>query len=266
MVEAMPEPGDITDQFDDDALRRSIEGADRDGEWRDPTAKFEDPKLVRLARQLAEAPRASYAERRLRELERRAAEKTAQATKPAAAQPAPTFVESPSAATSPATPSPRDSSDTWQPSPQPAPAATATPSAPPPELDLQTAADDPLARRQWAAHARGLVGSLGSAFAVFGLGLLIQVAIAGWTPQVGGRTAIASIVAGLAWHCLRAGRFRAATIGVVIHLVAFGDTSSGATGEQLFGTFLATMVVLFASGAVGLLRETNDSSPRPHRP
>ena len=265
MVGAMPEPGDITDQFDDDALRRSIEGADRDGEWRDPAAKFADPKLLRRARQLADAPRASYAERRLQELERRAAEKAKQATKSELASPAPTFVESPSATMDATTPEPGQATDAWgQPQRQP-PTEGTVPPASAPGADLQTGADDPLARRQWAANAHALAGSLGSAFAVFGLGLLIQVAIAGWTQEVGSRTAIASLAAGLAWHCLRAGRFRAATIGVVIHLVAFGDTNSGATGEQLFGTFLATMVVLFASGAVGLLREGNDSSHRPRR-
>lgn len=266
MSVAMPDSGDITDQFDDDALRRSIESAEKSGTWRDPTANFDDPKLKELARQLAEAPRASYAERRLQELDRRAAEKAKAATRPTEARSTPTFTEPPAKFTDPATNAGPGTADSWRQTLMQAPEA---PPAPPPELELEPAAepemDGPLARLQAAANSRALITSLASAALVFGLGLLVQVGISGWTPHLGVRVALAAGAAGVAWHWFGVGRFRAAVIGAAAHMAAFGSASGEATGEQMFATFLASMVVLFGPGAVGLMREANYSSHRAPR-
>jgi len=72
--------GDITDEFDD-ALRKSIETASTKGSWKND-ATFEDPKLREIAKQLAATPRETYAERRLRELQERAAKKEQQLVQP----------------------------------------------------------------------------------------------------------------------------------------------------------------------------------------
>ncbi|MGB3968302.1 MAG: hypothetical protein WBO45_16320, partial [Planctomycetota bacterium] len=87
----MPGKDDLVDAFDDDNLRRSIEAAEGKGPWRDDDATFVDPKLQALAEQLAHAPRQTYTERRLAELDRRAAKKAV----PVAPPPASPFVESP---------------------------------------------------------------------------------------------------------------------------------------------------------------------------
>ncbi len=105
----MDGPGDITDEFDDDALRESIEQAERQGQWRENAAGFVDPKLETLKKQLAEAERthASYAQRRLRELaQRAAAEPAAPAAVVTTAQPADPFAGDWRAAVAPTAPAP----------------------------------------------------------------------------------------------------------------------------------------------------------------
>lgn len=72
--------GDITDEFDDE-LRKSIETASTKGNWKNDTT-FEDPKLREIAKQLASTPTETYAERRLRELQEKAAKKEQQLVQP----------------------------------------------------------------------------------------------------------------------------------------------------------------------------------------
>ncbi|MFO1030659.1 MAG: hypothetical protein U1F60_06255 [Planctomycetota bacterium] len=72
--------GDITDEFDDE-LRQSIETASTKGNWKNETT-FEDPKLREIAKQLAATPPETYAERRLRELQEKAAKKEQQLVQP----------------------------------------------------------------------------------------------------------------------------------------------------------------------------------------
>jgi len=72
---------DITDEFDDDELRESIETASKKGSWKND-ATFEDPKLLEITKQLASTPRETYAERRLRELQDKAAKKENQLVQP----------------------------------------------------------------------------------------------------------------------------------------------------------------------------------------
>lgn len=72
--------GDITDEFDDE-LSKSIEAASTKGSWKNE-ATFEDPKLREIAKQLATTPRETYAERRLRELQEKAAKKEQQLVQP----------------------------------------------------------------------------------------------------------------------------------------------------------------------------------------
>jgi hypothetical protein len=71
----MGQHDDITDAFDDDALKSTIEAADKKGQWRAESTDFDDPKVRDLARKLAQAPRETYTERRLQELQRRIAAK-----------------------------------------------------------------------------------------------------------------------------------------------------------------------------------------------
>lgn len=72
---------DIVDSLDDGELQRSIESADRTGEWRDGETKFPDPKLEAIADLLANGPHPSSTDRRFAELDRRAAVKNAKAAR-----------------------------------------------------------------------------------------------------------------------------------------------------------------------------------------
>ena len=101
--------GDITDEFDDDSLKQSIESANQAGQWKDDGATFADPKLRDIATKLATVPSESYTERRLRELQERTArkeKKTGEKATPAAGTPfapEPRFTE-PTAPTEPPPP------------------------------------------------------------------------------------------------------------------------------------------------------------------
>lgn len=221
--------GDITDEFDDDSLRRSIESADKSGEWRNDGARFEDPKLKALAKQLAEAPRASYTERRLAELDRRAAER-AKRTKSPATQNQPEFA-APEASW-------RETVVTETPPPAP-------PLAPVPAFAPAVAASSGL---RW-------LRTVASAMLVFGVALGVHVAIVGWQTNLGVRAVIAAVATGIAWHVLGAGRFRSAAIATAAHLVAFLSSGAANTDKEVFAAFLGAGLVLMLGGAVGLSQE-----------
>lgn len=236
----MATPGDITDEFDDDTLRRSIETADKDGEWRDTDARFVDPRIEQLKKQLAEVPRTNYTERRFAELDRRMAERAARLAKakPAAPLAFEQAAEAPAADAAPV--------EDWRQTalPPAAPAPLPTPIPPPPTVVA------PNGHRflAWAS-------TLGAAAVVFGTAAGAHAAISGFHAELGLRAAAAMLVAGLGWQVFAAGRFRSAAIGTAAYLVAFVGTMSPDTPDEMFAAFLGTLVVLLGSGAVGMMRE-----------
>lgn len=216
---------DITDAFDDDELRSSIESADRAGQWRDGDAKFVDPKLMAIAEQLSHPPHTTYIERRFAELERRATAKDAR-----------------DAAAARKTGSPRSAPiDRRQ-----APAGkTEAPAAPAP---TETAYPHP----KWLLARKG---TFAMALAVFALAAVLQGLVAGFSIDLWLRASAAGLVSGGAWAALSAGRFRAAAIAAAAHLVAFLSTSDATGRTELTAVFLGLFVVLLGSGAAGLIHE-----------
>jgi len=259
MGSVMAEPGDIMDELEDDGFRRSLEDADKDGQWKDSTARFEDPKLTQLARQLAEAPRTTYAERRLQELERRAAAKHkkqppavpdglgSSLAPPAEPMAAPFGGEAPAFAEPDTPPEPTSPPTNWR---ETVVRASPEPSAP--ELQPMDAATVVAAA---GSQVLSWCRALGSAAAVFAAGMAVQAAIAGWAPWWGLRASLAALVTGVLWHHFGEGRFRAAAIGTSAHLIAFVSTGGTTTSQELFAAFAGAMVVLLGSGGVGLMRE-----------
>lgn len=235
--------GDIMDQFDDDELRRSIESAETGGQWRDPEQKFVDPKLQALARQLAELPRANYTERRLQELDRRAAQKAASTKATANSDYAPT----PAAAKLDAAPA------NWR--------ETIVRRRTEAEQQLSPELVQPTFQpRQGSTLA--WIRNLGAAVLVFGAAAAVQATIAGVSQELGVRAALAAVAAGCAWQQLGSGRFRAAAIGGAAHGIAFVGTGGASTAPAMFAAFLGTLVVLLGSGAVGMMLEEKSAAPR----
>ena len=234
MTSAVRAPGDISDEFDDDALRETIERAESAGEWRDADSGFVDPKLAAIEKQLAEPEREAtdYAERRRRELQRRAAAALAEgdgSTVPAWSGPVNTFTDEGRATTAPGSTA------------EVARTTTAAATTPGPSYVGSRRSAQPV----WTTIRPLLTG-----FGVFVPVAAVQVLLAGWHPDVALRTTVAALVAGLAWQRLDAERFCAVGIGVAVHLLAFFLTSLHwtlrdviANGTGLVGAMLGALVV-----------------------
>jgi hypothetical protein len=246
----MGQHDDITDAFDDDELKSSIEKADKRGQWRDETAAFDDPKVRELARKLAQAPRENYTERRLLELQRRIAAKEADREAPKTAlftdQVAPleqVFMTAPSA-------------DDWR--EQPRTESTTPPTTPPPAV-----LPPPPRIESSAAAVLACLRSLAAGAVVFAMAGLVQGLLTGWSTSLLIRSSIAAGTVGVAWFLASAGRFRSAAIGIGVHLLAFlGDTQTG-NQTQLLATLLGMLIVLIGSGAAGIMNEEPSSAARP---
>ncbi|MBX3464713.1 MAG: hypothetical protein KF830_16205 [Planctomycetes bacterium] len=211
----MAPPGDITDEFDDDALRESIERAGQDGPWREGDAGFVDPKLEAIRQQLATAApsRASYAERRLQELQQRAA--TAR----------PADKESPAGARL-----------DWQQAvvpPQPAEPAPA-----PPQFVVAAPAASALA---------SIGGPLLAGLAVFVPVAAVHIALLGWQPATPWRVALATLLAGLGWQRFGPERVHPAVLGTAVHLVAFFLSASAWSGRDLVANGIGLAIALAGS-------------------
>lgn len=228
----MGQPGDINDELDDDTLRGSIESSTKSGEWRDENATFGDPKLEALAKQLAEPPRSTYTERRLLELDRRAAQKERRDAVKAATADAP--LADPVAG-------PADWRD--------AVAKPGSPGAPPMLAPLPAIGASPRAATSALRAAR----SLGTSFAMFAAAVGAQAAIAGWHPSLAFRGAIAAFATGIVWLRFGEGRTRSAAIAAGAHLIAFLSTGGASTMPEVLAAFFGTLIVML--GAV-LLRST----------
>lgn len=240
---------DLDSVFADDELRRSIEAADGTGVWRDPGAKFVDPKVKALAEKLARAPSTTYTERRLAELDKRAAAKV-----PAPAAPKSAF-EAPFA---PAPPLPPATSkapvEDWRETIVP-PKLGPVPPLPLPATTLPPGLATPQQGMDW------LFATLAAAI-VFGSAAAAQGIAAGFTTTLLLRATIASAVAAAAWSFFPSGRFYCIAIGTVTHLVAFLATADSPSRTEVFGIFLGMMIVLLGSGVVGFMREGRDQNRR----
>jgi hypothetical protein len=254
IIGAMGTPSDITDEFDDESLRRSIEQASTTGTWRND-AGFEDPKLKEIAQKLATAPIENYAERRLRELQERAARKEQSLVK--AVEPT-RFADEPVF---------RDDPDEWRervvPTPKPAaPAAKPRPAAEAPTKPPPVArAPAPIARAALPDFAvREWILPLGTAALAFGLGAAANGAVAGWTTSLLWRAGVATLVAGAAWRLLEVGRVAAAVSGAALYLVAFATTSAIGDPSYQFGMFLGVLVATAGGFVAGCAIEARCSS------
>ena len=250
MTPVMDPKGDITDEFDDDSLRASIEKADRSGMWRDPTG-FIDPKLEQLRRQLAEPERADYAERRRRDLQRKAAEKSAAMARAAAAPPAPVAVKAPPE------PPPIDWRQTY---------VKSTPSAP--ERPIDSDALTQLQERIGSASnlpveiqhpLLGYVRPVLSGFSVFLPITIVHIVVAGGGLDLLIRGLVASIGAGVGWNEFHAGRFRAPAIGISAYMLTFFTMPGPWSNHDVVANMVGFLMALLGSGLVGFLREQTDA-------
>jgi hypothetical protein len=234
IIGAMGTPSDITDEFDDESLRRSIEQASTTGTWRND-AGFEDPKLKEIAQKLATAPIENYAERRLRELQERAARKEQSLVK--AVEPT-RFADEPVF---------RDDPDEWRERVVPTPPVASAPAP------IARAALPDFAVREW-------ILPLGTAALAFGLGAAANGAVAGWTTSLLWRAGVATLVAGAAWRLLEVGRVAAAVSGAALYLVAFATTSAIGDPSYQFGMFLGVLVATAGGFVAGCAIEARCSS------
>ena len=259
----MGKHGDITDEFDDDALRQSIETASTKGTWKND-AGFEDPKLKGIAQKLATAPIENYAERRLRELQERAARKEQSLAKPVE----PTrFAEEPLF---------REDPDEWRervvPTAPPAAAPSPRPSAGQPTVGNGQAPTPPARMAKGALpHAPSLATALrswlrplGAAAVTFGLGAAALGAVTDWAQAIVWRAAVAAVLAGVAWRQLELGRFGAAATAAGLFFFAFGTSSAIGNPSHQFGLFLGVLVATvggFLTGFAGEARRAAGYRP-----
>lgn len=244
MTWGMDPKGDITDTFDDDSLRESIEKADQAGQWRENAAGFLDPKLEQIRKQLAEPERVDYAERRRRDLQRRAA---AAAAAELAAQP---VVAPPKLA-----PPPVDWRET-----------VVTPSTviDEPDDDMLARLDDRADKQPSSLPAEiqhpllGYVRPVLHGLSVFLPITVVQMVVAGAHFDLLLRGLVASIAAGVAWSQFHAGRFRTPMIGIGIYALAFLTTPGALGNRSMVANMVGFLMTLLGSGVVGFLREQND--------
>lgn len=240
---------DLDSVFADEELRRSIEAADGTGVWRNADAKFVDPKVKALAEKLARAPSNTYTERRLAELDKRAAAKVpapvaAKATfdSPFTAGPA----QPPAAVKAPV--------EDWRETIVPQNQGLAPP-LPLPATMLAPGLKTPQRGMDW-------LFAILAATTVFGCAAAAQGIVADFTAALWLRATIASAVAAAAWSFFPSGRFRAIAIGTVTHLVIFLATADSPSRTEVFGIFLGMMIVLLGSGLIGFMREGRDQNRR----
>jgi hypothetical protein len=250
----MSKPGDITDEFDDDALHRSIEQASTKGTWKND-AGFEDPKLKDIAQKLATAPIENYAERRLRELQERAARKEqslVKAVEPTRFADDPVFRDDPDEwrervvpTTKPASPAAKPRSTVDAPTKPPLAGSAPTP--------IARAALPDFAAREWALP-------LGAAAIAFGLGATANGAFAGWTASLLWRAVLTALVAGTAWRLLECSRLATAVSAAALYLVGFATTSAVGDPSYQFGVFLGVLVATAGGFVAGLASEARRAS------
>ncbi len=235
----MDAPGDISDEFDDDSLRASIEKADQQGQWRDSAAGFADPRLETIKKRLSEPERANYTERRLRDLQERAAAKAAAEAVP----PEPTVFGDPFAGDWRETVvAPRVSPDD-----EPPPPSGPVTVIPEPSYLVADQSAHPV-----LSHLRPFLVGL---WVFVPIGIL-QALLGGWQYEILLRTLAASGLAGFAWEKLDVDRFRAGIVGVAVHLLTFFVTASVWDAYSLIGNSAGFVIAMVGSIVVGSLRES----------
>jgi hypothetical protein len=236
---------DISDLFDDDSLKESIE-AGQQGPWRDENAKFVDPKLETLRQQMTVGQRRSYRERRIEDLERRAqqAPPTPPTAAPETASPwgeDTTWQETATTTSAPVTDEQQPRDDAWQAAIVPAQQATEAM-----EPEVAPEADD--ARESAIEH---YLPSVFAAVLVFGAAAVAHCAVAGIRVDLMLRAVVASAVAGVLWRRLEVGRGQAAAIGTAVYLVAFSSSAEIVTRTEQFAVFFGLLIALAGSGLIG---------------
>ena len=286
----MDGPRDITDEFDDDALRASIQKADKDGQWRDGGQEFQDPKLEALRKQLSEPARETYTARRMRELQKQS---TPAAPKPATPQDArakeqaaleSVFADAGQGA----------QADSWRAPAAPRPQATVN--APPAQLaGLAATGPTPSAPTQKTAApaqkttvvkpaaaatvatkvtgARPKSSQLAAQLRLVAPGLLVfapvallQVMLGGWRFDLLLRVPVAGALAGLAWRKFDAGWLRAGAIGGGAHLLTFFLTSIAWSTRDITANAFGLLAAVIGSCLVGWIRKANVGASTPGNP
>jgi len=298
----MDGPRDITDEFDDDALRASIQKADKDGQWRDAAqSAFVDPKLEALRKQLSEPARETYTARRMRELQKQSA--------PAAAKSAPqnpqdarareqaalesVFADAdegaqtdgwraPAAQTTGneaaeleglAATGPRPSAQAPTPNAAPAPktaavkpAAAAVP-APKTAVVKPAAAVVPAPKvtpaRPQSSPLAAQLRLVIPGLLVFAAVALLQLGLTGWRYDLLLRVPVAGALAGLAWRKFDAGWLRSGAIGGAVHLLTFFATSLAWSTRDITANAFGLLAAVIGSCLVGWIRKANDGASKP---
>jgi hypothetical protein len=244
------EDGDILDEFDDDALAKSIEKG-QSGPWKDNSAAFEDPKLAQLQKQLMEPTKLTYEQRRMRELQAR----TAKAEQDAARSTTklPDFEAAPEVKWS-ETPTAKPAAPVWnelgtieetprsakqfdfsrkRPTPRPLPVASTT----------RAAAKSPSA----ALPRLSVQASLQTAAVVFAVATIAHGTIAGFHLDLILRYVFGALSAGFLWHRHQNEPQAAIAIGVGAYLMAFLPSLELTSPYKLIGLSIGFFTVAVGS-------------------
>lgn len=244
----MDAPGDISDEFDDEALRSSIERADQQGQWRDGAGGFVDPKLETIKKQLTEPERASYAQRRLRDLQEQAAAKAAADAAAAAAAEAAAAAGA-SAANTPDTPDPF--AGDWRQT------VVAPLEAEAPSGEVTVTAEPSYVVSSQSVHpVLTPLRPLFTGLWVFAPIAVVQGLLAGWSYDLPLRAIVAAALAGFLWDRLDVERFRAAVVGTGVHVLVFFVTAAAWDAFALIGNSAGFLIALIGSLVAGSMRES----------
>ncbi|HEX5052316.1 MAG TPA: hypothetical protein VFZ65_11120 [Planctomycetota bacterium] len=222
---------DIPDSLFDDDLARSIAKSDDEGEWRDNTPTFVDPKIEQIKKQLVEPPRRSYTERRLRDLQHRAL------TGEAGNRPAP------------AEPDTLPSGEPWiEPEVRPGPPTV-----------TRTMPGIAVVRRRVVRHPFASYSlSLASGLTLFAMDSAVYSLMTGWRSDIVMRAILGGVLAGLGWRFFQVGRFRAVLVGLSAHVLVFSLSARlGDTVEQV-AILCGGLVAVLGSVMLGMVRESRD--------
>jgi len=267
------EDGDILDAFDDaDDLAKSIQQGEK-GPWNDESAVFEDPKLAQLKKEMAEPQQRDYQQRRMQELQKRAAAAEKEAERKARhdfeVEPSSTNWAEDGAETTPTDAPQWGEPPTWNEHGgiDEAPVDRRTPAGRPdpdnPVVHARRATDRaPEEKPQLTPthHPEQSIvvhyaPSVFAAVLVFVAATIVHGTLDGWHTDLIVRGVIAMGAAGVLWRRFQTGRLRAMAIGAAVYTAAFLPSDRLGTPENMFALILGLLAVAAGSGLVGVQRD-----------
>ena len=266
------EDGDILDAFDDaEELTKSIQKGEK-GPWNDDSAVFEDPKLAKLQKDLAEPKQTDYQQRRMQEMQRRAAAAQKEAERKArtdfevapsttawtgdqdeaAGTEAPQWGEAPVWDEHGGVAAPVERrSPNGRPDPNsPVVHARRATDRAPQEKPQLTPASTP--EQSLVVH---YAPSVFAAVLVFVAATVVHGMLDDWHVDLIVRAVVAMGVTGVLWCRFQTGRLRAMAIGAAVYTAAFVPSGRLGTPENMFALFLGLLAVAAGSGLVGVQRD-----------